>query len=466
MEQTGRCIHCMAGMASGEVCANCGKPAFREPDRPMDALPARYLLCQKQYYLGRVLGSGGFGITYLAWDQKYRRRVAVKELFPRYAASRDRQTSRIISMANYQQQFQHVKKRFCQEAQSLYELRSVPEVIDVYHLFEENGTAYYVMEYLEGVDLKKYLAEHGRIPWVQMVNPLCMVLRALYALHSKNLIHRDISPDNIFFLREGGAKLIDFGSARNMDADQMTRILKERFAPYEQFEEHGNQGPWTDIYSLSVTIYYALSGILPPRATDRYIAWKMQNDPMGLAKPIGELCPQLPGHVAQALQKGMAPSMEQRTHTIQEFAQGLFPGQNILGVQSQQDWHGQRSVSKPSGSPPVKQSLGSENTAGGAGRQIKCVSGIFAGRIHSLRPGLFLLVGRSPECALRYPDHSPGISRRQCSFMTDNKGILYVRDENSSYGTYLEGKRLPPMVWVPLGRGSRISFAREQYCVV
>ncbi|MEY8391614.1 FHA domain-containing protein [Lachnospiraceae bacterium] len=458
MALTRRCIHCMAGIDCADFCASCKKPAFWQKERPCDALPARYLLCQKQYYLGDVLGSGGFGITYLAWDNKYRRRVAVKELFPRYAAARNRQNGHITASEAHLRQFLHVKKRFCQEAQALYELRDVPEIIDVYHLFEENGTAYYVMEYLEGRDLKKYIGECGRIPWTQMVKPLTMILRALHALHRKNLIHRDISPDNIFFRKDGGAKLIDFGSARSMNTDQMTKILKERFAPYEQFEDYGNQGPWTDIYSLSITIYYALSGVLPPRATDRYIAWKMQRDPFGLVKPIEGFCPDLPSCVARALRKGMAVTVEQRYHTIQEFAQGLFPNQNILG--------GQAWLNMSPKQASARKDTNKKYADIREGRQIKCIKGMYTGRKQGLRAGIVLMVGRNADCGLRYPDQSPGISRKQCSLMLDNKGVLYVRDENSTYGTYLDGKRLKPAVWVPLKRGNIIHFAKEQYYVL
>ena len=445
MGQESRCIHCMQGVVLRGVCTSCGKPETEDAQRPINALPVRYLLGQKQYELGRVLGSGGYGITYLAWDQKGERRVAVKELFPAHAVRRGENGRDVVVTQGQQQYFQHVKQRFCEEAQALYRLKNVPEVIDVYRLFEENGTAYYVMEYLEGMDLKKHLLKNGRMSWGQITNPLCMILRALYALHGRNLIHRDISPDNIFMLNDGRVKLIDFGSARNYsDSKYMTTILKARFAPYEQFEANGKQGPWTDIYSLSVTVYYALSGILPPRATDRYIAWRMQSGAPDMVKPIRELCSDIPPNAAQALHKGMAPAASQRYPSIREFAEALFPGKNILTA----------------GKPAV---IDNRQRVGAC---MKCVDGIMAERQYSLQADMLVTVGRDSRCQLRYPPDSQGISRRHCSFIMDKRGKVYVRDEGSTYGTYLNGARLKPMAWYLVGSGSRISFAKETYSVI
>lgn len=448
------CIYCMFGTVSGGVCTRCGKPAS-EPNRPMEALPARYLL-GRQYSIGRVLGNGGFGITYLAMDLKNRRRVAVKELFPRYPKESFRRTGAQITVAQSERQyFDYVKKRFRQEAQALYELRDVPEVINVYHLFEENGTVYYVMEYLEGMDLQHYLAEHGRMQWVEMVTPLCIILRALRSLHNKGLIHRDISPDNIFIPNEGGAKLIDFGAARDFTGNrELTAILKGNFAPFEQFRSE-KQGPWTDIYALCATLYLAMGRNLPVKATDRMVALAYgEKDPM---TPIQELCPDLPQHVAKALDWGLAVSAKDRPQTVPEFAERLFPGRNIFINET---------VVPPTRNPSRR--FPSEN--GHAMRQpghcVQCTGGMYKGRSMKLSPGASALFGRNDDCTVRYPVNSQGISRRQCSVMLDNKGIVYVRDENSSYGTYVNRNRLKPMVWQPLKSGDRIRFAMEEFCVL
>lgn len=436
------CTYCLSGTLRGGVCPCCGKTAAEETARVVASLPARYTLCSGQYYLGRVLGSGGYGITYLARDMKHQHRVAVKEFFPRHLASRGVESAQVRVMPEDRTEFMHTKMRFKQEAQTLYELRSISEIINVYHLFEENGTVYYVMEFLEGRDLKSYLSQNGPIQWNQLQKPLGMILRALHFVHAKQMIHRDISPDNIFILPDGGAKLIDFGNARNYMVDEpLTQILKARFAPVEQFQDYGKQGPWTDIYSLSVTLYYALSGVLPASSTDRLAAKKKGHDPL---KPISELRPDIPAYIAGAIHKGMEVSAEQRYHTVREFAEQLFPGSHLLD-RSENRTHSTAKSKLPA---------------------VCCVAGILKGSQVQLKPGVTKILGRSPEAAVVYPAGSSGISRHQCAFMMDGKGIIYVRDENSSYGTTLNGKRMAPMQWYPAGKGSVISFAKEQYRIL
>ncbi|MCI9416299.1 MAG: protein kinase [Eubacterium sp.] len=439
MEGAKNCIYCMFGSISDGFCTRCGKPAS-EPNRPTEALPARYLL-GRQYSIGRILGNGGFGITYLAFDGKNRRRVAVKELFPRYPRESFRRTGAQITVTGEERQyFDYVKKRFRQEAQALYELRNVPEIINVYHLLEENGTVYFVMEYLEGEDLKHSLARRGRMRWEELEEPLRMILRALDALHHKGLIHRDISPDNIFLPRGGGAKLIDFGAARDFTGNrELTAVLKGNFAPFEQFRSE-KQGPWTDIYALSATLYFAMGGKLPVKATDRMVALAYgEKDPL---LPIQALCPDLPPHVAKTLNWGMEVTAKQRPQTVAGFAERLFPGEN--GHAAQQEGDSQT----------------------GNGHCVRCVNGILKGRSVPLSPGVCTLFGRNNDCGVRYPVNSQGISRHQCSMMLDNKGIAYIRDENSSYGTYVNGGRLKPLVWQPVKSGSRIRFATEEYLVM
>lgn len=439
------CIYCLSGTLRGGVCPYCGKTAAEETARAAASLPARYALCGGQYYLGRVLGSGGYGITYLARDMKHQHRVAVKEFFPRHLASRGVESARVQVMPEGRTEFKHTKMRFKQEAQTLYELRSIAEIINVYHLFEENGTAYYVMEFLEGRDLRSYLHQNGPMQWNQLQKPLGMILRALHFVHEKQMIHRDISPDNIFILPDGGAKLIDFGNARNYMVDEpLTQILKARFAPVEQqSESYGKQGPWTDIYSLSVTLYYALSGVLPASSIDRQMSKKQgYDDPI---KPISELRPDIPMYIAGAIHKGMEVSAEQRYHTVQEFAEQLFPGSHLL---DRSENRARQFTAKP------------------VQPAVCCVAGILKGRQVQLKPGVTKILGRSPEAAVVYPADSSGISRHQCAFMMDGKGIVYVRDENSSYGTILNGKQMAPMKWYPAGRGSVISFAKEQYRIL
>ena len=515
MEASKICIYCMSGTVTGGVCTHCGKNDASGAPRPVQTLPARYMLCKGQYVLGRILGSGGFGITYLAWDQKFNRRVAVKEFFPRHLAARDEKGICVRVHHEQRPEFDHAKMRFQEEAQALYELRGIPEIIDVFHLFEENGTAYYVMEFLSGQDMKGYLAARGVMTWNMLQLPVSMILRALDAVHKRQMIHRDISPDNIFMLQEGGAKLIDFGNARSfMSANPLTKIIKTRFAPVEQFsDDKGRQGPWTDIYSLSVTLYYALSGILPPPASERLIGVKTQGqDPV---RPLESLNPSIPPHVLQGVRKGMEVMEMQRYHTVAEFAAQLFPGTDILERGGAQSGMGQPPIGAQPGmgqpqsvgmqssvrQPPIgmqpgagqQQPVGMQPGAGqpqqpqasaSTGRMpglrqypprhpaqtpaalLQCVQGLFRGRRFTLMPGRTETLGRGKDVSVVYPAESQGISRHQCSFMMDNKGIIYVRDDQSSYGTRLNGQPMQPGRWYPLKQGDRVCFAKEEYRIM
>lgn len=409
----------------------------------LQALPAKHMLCGKQYCIGSVLGCGGFGITYMAWDQKHNCKVAVKEFFPRHLAARSPGNTAVRIYPGRSAEFSHAKLRFQQEAEALYELRSIPEVINVVRLFEENGTAYYVMELLAGQDLKKYLAANGVLSWEGLQGATAMILRALNAVHRRQMIHRDISPDNIFMLQGGGAKLIDFGNARRyMSSGPLTKIIKTRFAPVEQLQDDGRQGPWTDIYSLCVTLYYALSGVLPPTAADRLIGIKTgSGDP---AKPLGALAPGVPGHVAEAVSKGMKVLEADRCQNVRELAAQLFPGRDIFEER-----------------PAVQQVHVPQPRA--AETAVQCIQGVLKGKRLVLRPGVTETLGRGKDVSIVYPADSQGISRHQCSFMQDNKGKVYVRDDGSSYGTKLNGRQMKAMEWYLLSRGDRISFAREEY---
>ena len=443
------CINCMQGSVVNGVCSHCHKSEPPANDRIPYALPARMTLHQ-QYYIGCVLGAGGYGITYLAWDKKRNCRVAVKELYPRENVSRGQDGLHVTPKNGSEQYFAHVKGSFKREAHVLYELSDVPEVMDVYHFFEEYGTAYYVMEYLEGEDLSRYLKREGRMTWDQLRPHLSMVLRALDALHAKGLIHRDISPDNIFLMKDGNTKLIDFGSVRNYeDGSEMSTILKHRFAPYEQYQSKGNQGPWTDIYALSVTIYYALSGKLPQRASDRMLKDE--------TVPLAQLSPGVPSNVAAAITKEMTKKIEERYSSITEFASVLLPGERLRNRTEQ-----------PSRSKPVLPVQPAVKLADNDRRGwLVAVQGMRKGLKFCLTPGVELSIGRARECSISYaafaPKQIPGVSRRQCSITMDNRGLIYVRDDGSSYGTKINGVLIPKGKWTQVHRGAILLFGYEAF---
>ena len=264
-----QCQSCMMGTYVNGVCSHCHRRQKSAAARDPSALPLGLVLHQR-YRLGDVLGRGGFGITYAAWDLCQNLPVAIKELFPKQDVRREGDGKTVAVLRGQEAYFAQISQRFSQEATLLLKLQENRSVVRVYRLFSENNTVYYVMEYLDGLDLNAWLQQHGPMPWARLSGIIAAVLDALEALHTVGLIHRDLSPDNIFLTRDGTVRLIDFGSVRAYeDSSHFTVFVKKSFAPWEQYQTNSAQGPWTDIYSLCVTMYFALSGKLPPMASER-----------------------------------------------------------------------------------------------------------------------------------------------------------------------------------------------------
>lgn len=447
------CTNCLIGTVRNGTCTYCHKSVHEALKHPANALPARYML-GAQYYLGKVIGNGGFGITYLAWDCIEQRRVIVKELYPRQDVQRDQATGMVLPLKGQEDYFMKLKQRFKEEAQVLYSFRHEPSVMNVYRLMEDNNTVYYSMEYLSGFDLKTYMEQQGKVGWPQLSGYVRKILYTLQVLHGQGLIHRDISPDNIFLTSVTDAKLIDFGSVRNYNSGQgLTTILKQVYAPVEQYFTNGVQGPWTDIYALSVTMYHALSGIRPPRATDRAVR--------DGAVLIGRLCPELPDHVARAITKGMEVRAENRFQSVEEMAAMLFPGEKIFSPERQYVTGRQKEAEKQPQARPGNRDSGAHPVRG----NVRCEAGQYKGRAVQIPPGDTVSFGRDRQCSVAYPVDSPGISRRQFCLWCDEWGNLFIRDEHSTYGTMVSGYRIEPGKWYKLERGNTISFAGESYCV-
>lgn len=216
-----------------------------------------------RYVIGKVIGSGGFGIIYLAYDTDAERRVAVKEYFPVGTAVRipDRITIDAISF-RYEDDFIKGKERFFNETEILSHLGGSTDVIKVYDVFAANGTVYYAMEYVEGLSVAEYTKKYGRISAEQALFAALKISSAFTLIHEKNIIHRDLSPDNIMITADGDIRIVDFGNARPFSYEgenSITVALKPGYAPLEQYQHYGKPGPWTDIYSLGAVLYYALT---------------------------------------------------------------------------------------------------------------------------------------------------------------------------------------------------------------
>ena len=221
-------------------------------------------ILENRYVIGGVLGKGGFGITYLAFDMKLSCKVAIKEYYPFGLVMRNPGSTQIsVNNEDTSVTFREGAKKFYDEARLVAQFNGNPNIVNVSDFFYANDTAYFVMGYLKGQTLKSYIQEKGNITPEQAVRLMQDVTNALIAAHGMNVLHRDISPDNIMLCSNGTIKLLDFGAAREVVAEgsqSLSVILKQGFAPLEQYQKKGKQGPWTDIYSLGATVYHSLTG--------------------------------------------------------------------------------------------------------------------------------------------------------------------------------------------------------------
>ena len=273
-----RCFGCM-NLTSSAVCERCGWSAGQNNESHQ--LPVGTILAGK-YLVGRALGQGGFGITYLGWDLNLDIRVCIKEFFPSSTVNRDHGHTCAVTCNTTMMEAGYAisRERFLREAKSLAQFRNVPQIVSIFDFFQANNTAYMVMEYVEGINMAKYVQTRGgRIDMDETLRILKPVMEALAQVHKAGLIHRDIAPDNIMLDPRDGAKLLDFGAVRqveNPDAEkELNRsteaILKSGFAPMEQYLARGSLGPWTDVYAFSATIYYCVTGLVPPEAPARML---------------------------------------------------------------------------------------------------------------------------------------------------------------------------------------------------
>ena len=313
---TDRCPNCFEP-SPGQLCSHCGWEEGLSNEAPF--LPLGTLL-NGCYRVGRVLGHGGFGITYLAWDENLELRLAIKEYLPLYLATRtgDRATVS-VRPGEAREQFDHGLAGFLDEARALARFDQHPGIVGVKGFFRANGTGYMVMEYVDGITLKTYLERHGgRIPFQTALALLMPVMDALRAVHKVDLLHRDIAPDNIYIATGGQVKLLDFGAARAAVRDQsqsLSMIFKPGYAPWEQCHKGGRQGPWTDVYALAATLYRAITGSPPPESPDR-----MEQDEFKAPSVLGIA---LTAAVERALVAALAVKARDRTQDIQTLQQGL-----------------------------------------------------------------------------------------------------------------------------------------------
>ncbi|AXH00344.1 serine/threonine protein kinase (plasmid) [Deinococcus wulumuqiensis] len=301
------CPFCGSPAAPGDsVCRVCGAALGQGGATALLTLPPGTSLQSGQYVLDRVLGQGGFGITYDARDTRLGMRVAVKELF--VDGSTRRGLNVVPPLSQGAEVFAATRRGFLEEAQVLARFND-PSIVRVLNYFEEHGTAYLVMEFLEGETLGEAIVKRGPLPPLVAAQVADSVAHALEVVHAAGLLHRDIKPDNIFLHRTGRIVLIDFGSVRAFDSGKTvshTRLVTPGYAPLEQYSSAAKFGPYTDLYALGATLFHALTGQMPPAATD-----------LSLGTPLPPLPAATPSNLREAVLSCMAPRIEQRPQSAQ-----------------------------------------------------------------------------------------------------------------------------------------------------
>ena len=328
-----RCLNCFnlfdivySDKEESEVCPYCGYCEGTPPKELYHLYPGVGLY-NNRYVIGTCIGFGGFGITYKAWDNVLETVVAVKEYYPTGLVQRvPGKPQVIIYTGESKEEYMQGLERFLDEAKNMAKFVDNPNIVHVDAFFEENNTAYLVMEYLPVMTLKSYLkSKGGRIGCEEVIPIADAVITALKEIHAGGIIHRDISPDNIMLCNDGRIKLLDFGAARFSDADQeRTRsiILKPGFAPPEQYQAKSKQGPWTDIYALCATVYRAITGVLPDESVNRVIEDTVQS-------PI-QIYSDIPERISNTVMKGMSIYPEIRFSNVDELKKALDGEKKVM----------------------------------------------------------------------------------------------------------------------------------------
>ncbi len=336
------CPNCFENSYHNAGCSRCGYQLQYDKPRSQKALPAGTVLKQR-YYLGKLLGEGGFGITYKAYDLKKKALCCVKEYAPN-GLCRRRDDTHQLELVSYEceEPYRAGLRRFLEEAQILSKLEQIPSVVDITDTLQEYNTAYFVMEFLDGADLRQIVKASPRLPVDMVTNVILQVAVSMDVIHTRTkIIHRDISPENIYITRDQKVKVIDFGSAKQTETGAkagLSVVLKPKFAPPEQFSSQMIQGSFTDVYSLAGTYYYALTGKNVPSAVDRlsgveYVPLKHMN--IGVNEALSD-----------AVDRALILNVNQRTRTMQQFIAEIAGAAAGAGTASSSGGQGQTGQSQ------------------------------------------------------------------------------------------------------------------------
>lgn len=299
-------------------CPHCGYD--EKSHKQMEyALPCNTIL-HGRYLVGKVLGQGGFGITYVGWDLALQVKCAIKEYFPNGQVTRNSSRTALDWYSTPQAELlrHHGMETFLIEARKMAKVKEIPQVVGVQDTFSENRTAYIVMDFVEGQTLKNRLAERGPLSWTEAKGIFFSAISAIEQVHQSGLIHRDLSPDNIMLLPDGQVRILDLGAAKDLTSNtgvSSMQVIKGGFSPIEQYGQSARTGPWTDVYAMAATIYYTLTGIVPPLAVDR-----MNEDVLDWNIPQLK---GVPAYLVRALRTAMELQPQNRTQSMRELLDQL-----------------------------------------------------------------------------------------------------------------------------------------------
>ena len=312
------CPHCMRKISDDvSCCDHCGKSL--DVSNLAHQLPINTLLSGR-YLVGKAIGEGGFGIVYMGCDLRLDMQVAIKEYYPSGMVGRVNTYSNSISLsgAASPEWFKTEQEKFLTEARHMSKYINLPHVVSVTDFFYENGTAYTVMKFLNGQSLSQALSSEGPVRDFSKVYKLLRpVMETLEIIHKDNLVHRDISPSNLMFDEFGQLVLLDFGAARVSNPEEeksLSVVLKHGYAPPEQYQSHGKQGPWTDVYALCATMYKTITGVTPPSVADRMVS--------ELARP-SSLNAQISPVQEEVLMRGLAMDSSERIQNMRELIEAF-----------------------------------------------------------------------------------------------------------------------------------------------
>ncbi|MDR2355006.1 MAG: protein kinase [Clostridiales Family XIII bacterium] len=425
------CPNCFAASQGGDRCGKCGYTAIKMPQSDM-ALRVGTIL-DNQYMTGRILGFGGFGVTYVAKDLQAGAIRAIKEYFPSALAARTPDGRVTAGKAGNKAPFEHGLSVFENEATLLREFLGEERIVQVYNRFFENGTAYFVMEYLDGLNVRA-LARNtgGAIQLDFAVEILRNTAEALCDVHGRGFLHRDVSPENIFLTKDGRIKLIDFGATRYFVGElskSLSIILKPGFAPPEQYSGKGKQGPWTDVYALAATFYNIVSGQRLPEAPDR-----LSGKPL---PRLHEIASGVNAATAEVIDTALKLNYKDRFQDMRVFLNAVDAalGQSAPPFADEDRAAGLK--------PGLVANVGSNPC-------ISVVRGPFKGNKWAIPKNMDILIGRSSElCNIVIDDLN--ISRKHCRIRYDAQRNLFYIMDMSSNGTFdASGNRYDRDGWTPL----------------